>query len=128
MFTIDCTVSYHNADGSKAKDDYVRKWEGLEKEHVVEHFEAAYSRWMTKLNRLSVDINKGRAPMPSTTKPVEMRMDIVISENGAKWCRALHEWPHMGEEQQSLLIGMLSGELSSMPEDVRGREKRASKK
>ena len=128
MFEINCTTSFHADDGSKTKDDYVRQWTGLEKEHVVEHFEMAFNRAMMKMNKMAAEVNRGRAPKPTTTLPVEMRMDIMITEDGAKYIRASYEWPNVGEEQQALLLGMLNGELSMMPDDIRGAEKRGGKK
>jgi len=128
MFEIVCTFSFHDTAGAKVKEDFVRAWDGLTKEQVVDDFEVAHNNAMTKMMNLSSEMNSGNAPRPTTTDPVELRCDITITEDGVKWMRVNYEWPKMGEEQQSLLIGMLSGEISAMPRATKSREKRQPKK
>ena len=127
MFEVVATFTFLKADGSQAKDPYVRSWEGLTKDQVVDHLEARWIKALVKLNGLSSDVIHGNAPKPPTTNPVEMRMDLLVNEDGVKWTRTVMEWPNMGIEQQEMLIGMLNGEMSSLPTEVKGKENKGKK-
>ena len=127
MFEVVATATFLKEDGSQAKDPYVRSWEGLTKDQVVDHLEARWIKSLVKLNGLSSDVIHGNAPTPPTTNPVEMRMDLLVNEDGVKWTRAVMEWPNMGIEQQEMLIGMLNGEMSSLPTEVKGKENKGKK-
>ena len=122
MFEVTATTTFLKADGSQAKDPYSRSWTGLEKESVVDHLEARMLKALSKLNSLSTDVIHGNAPRPETTNPVEMRMEVVFLEDGAKWHRSVFEWPHMGIEQQEMLLGMFNGELSNLPSELKNKE------
>jgi hypothetical protein len=128
MFEIGCVISYHKPDGSKAKDGETRSWADLSKQDVHE-FETAFNRAMTKMSKLAQDKAKGKVKWLMTkTAPCEMRMDIVINEDGVKWMRSTYEWPNMGEEAQAMLLGMIDGELSTLPDELRGAIRRPGKK
>jgi hypothetical protein len=122
-FDINVDITYLKPDGSAAKEPESREWNDLEKAHVVEHFEMAFNRAMLKMNRLSVDQGRGHSRKWTNTNPVEMRMDIRITEDGAKWMRSTYEWPNVGDEAQALLLGTIDGELSTMPDEVRGKRR-----
>jgi hypothetical protein len=129
MFDVKCTFTYLKADGSEAKPAYVREWEGLEKLQIIDQLELGYNRAMLKMTHLSSAIAKGHAPKPTTnTDPVEMRADILITEDGEKWLRTTHEWPKMSEEGQAAFLGVLEGELSTVGDEVKGAEKRSKAK
>jgi hypothetical protein len=129
MFEVNASFTFHKDDGSEAKPPYARSWAGLEKVHVVEQLERGLMRAMLKMNDLAADINRGKAPRPTTTDPVELRLVAEVLEDGVKWTKVTFEWPKMGEEQQSLMIGMVNGELSGIVDkEVRDSERKQGKK
>ena len=127
MFEVTATVSYWK-DGAETRAPYIRQWSGIAKEHVVDQLEARWIRALGKLNGLSSDVIHGNAPVPETTNPVEMRMDLLITEDGEKWCRTSMEWPKMGIEQQEALLGIFNGELSGLSVEVKSKESKGKTK
>jgi hypothetical protein len=128
MFEINCAISYHKPDGSESKAAESRLWADLNKGDVHD-FEAAFNRALTKLNKLSGDRSRGRNKMKlGSTNPCEMRMDITITEDDAKWLRVSYEWPNCSEEGQAFILGAIDGELSTLSDEVRGTERRSGKR
>jgi hypothetical protein len=119
MFDINCVISYGPGADGAVKDGDVRSWSDLDKRDVIE-FETAFNRAMTKMGKMAADTARGRARKIVGTNKTEMRMEITITEDGVKWLRATYEWPNMGEEQQALLLGTIDGELSTLPDELRG--------
>jgi len=98
-------------------------WGDLEKIQIVNDIERRLIGALMKLNSLSQAIIDGKVPGGTTTNPVEMTIEFLVTEDGEKWHRTTLEYPKMGEEQQALLIGMLTGELSSMSKETKAKAK-----
>ena len=118
MFNAKLTIGF-----SGIKPDVVFEWANLTKVDTVSHLEDRLIKCLVKLNDMSDDVIRGRAPMPTTTDPVEMTLEFLIEEDGVKWHRSLLEWPKMGDEQQALFLGLLAGELATLPGEVKGKAK-----
>lgn len=117
MFTIEAVIRV------PGKRPYSRAWDGLDKVQVIGDFELAFNKAMIKMTELSLATAKGDAPKPSSTKPADMRLDIQILEAGKKWMACSFDWPKMGEEAQAVLIGIIEGELSTMPSTTKHKER-----
>ncbi len=127
MFEVIAKVTFHGDDGREVKEPKIYNWTNLEKVSVVEDLEDSMVRALTKLNNISKEMVRGRAPIPTTTNPLELRLEMVVLEDGVKWTRAIFEWPNMGEEQQGMLIGIFDGELANMSKHVKDRFKQIKK-
>jgi hypothetical protein len=128
-FDVIAAYKFLKADGTEAKPPYERSWLGIEKVHVVEQLERGLMRAMLKMNSISGDIGRGKAPESTVTNPVELVLTATVLEDGVKWAKVTFEWPKMGEEQQALMIGIVDGELSASSEtDVQRAEVRKGKK
>jgi len=118
MFNAKLTVGF-----SGTKPDVVFEWADVTKAEIIIDLEAKLLKGLLKLNDLALDIVKGNLPKGTTTSPVEMTVEFLIEEDGAKWHRTVLEYPKMGEEQQAMFIGLISGEASSMSREARGKAK-----
>jgi len=127
MFEVVATATFLKTDGSSARDPYVRSWTGIEKESVIDHLEARMISALGKLNGLASDVVHGNAPKGESTNPCEMRVEVLITEDGVKWQRTLLEYPNMGIEAQETLLGIFNGELSTMPSDMKNKENKGKK-
>ena len=56
-------------------------------------------------------------------REVERAVQELDDFFGAKWHRTVLEYPKMGEEQQALIVGMLTGELTGLSKETRGKAK-----
>lgn len=123
MFDVTLTVGC-----GPAKEPVVFAWGDLEKVQIVNDLERRLVGALLKLNSLSQAIIDGKVPGGTTTNPVEMVIEFLVEEDGVKWHRSVLEYPKMGEEQQALLIGMLTGELSGMSKETKAKAKPAKAK
>jgi hypothetical protein len=128
MFEVTATATYVNADGSEARPPYSRTWGPLEKNHVVDHLEMRMIRALDKMNDMAIQVNHGKAPHPTTTNPSEMRLELMVLEDGKKWARTTFEWPKMGDEQVAMTLGILEGELEHIAPEVKAKEHAKGKK
>jgi hypothetical protein len=117
MFQVTSTVSF-----SDGRPSVVRSWTDLVKVHVVEHLEAALIHTLQKMNALSADIGKGKAPKMQTANPVTVTWDATVTEDGNLWASNVATWPGMGDEQVAWFLGLLDGELSHVDRTVKSRE------
>jgi hypothetical protein len=118
MFTIEAVFRV------PGKKPYQRTWDGLDKVQVIGDFEMAFNKAMLKMTELSLATATGNAPKPSSTKPADMNLSVQILEDGKRWMACAFDWPKIGEEMQALLIGIVEGELSTMPQSTKGKERR----
>jgi len=118
MFNAKLTIGF-----SGTKPDVVFEWANLTKVDTVSHLEDRLIKCLVKLNDMSDDVIRGRAPTATATNPIEMTLEFLIEEDGTKWHRSLLEWPKMGDEQQAMLLGLLHGQLATLPGEVKGKGK-----
>lgn len=129
MFDVNASFRFLKADGTEAKPPYARSWLGVEKVQVVEQLERALMKAMLKMNAISADVGRGRAPKPSCTNPVELVLTAEVLEDGVKWSKVTFEWPKMGEEQQALMLGIVDGELAgTVQEETQKAESKKPKR
>lgn len=127
MFSVTATFSFLNANGSPAKDPVIEKWNGLEKMKVIDQLEDRFLEFLLKLNQVATDVGHGRVEKPSTTNPVEVQLEALITEDGKKWSRTVFEWPNMGEEQQAMMLGLFYGEMATLDKDTADKKESKSK-
>ena len=118
MFDVTLTVGL-----GPAKEPVAFEWGDLSKMQAVADLERRLVESLLKLNGLSQAIIDGKVPAGTTTNPVEMVIEFLVTEDGAKWHRTVLEYPKMGEEQQALIIGMLTGELTGLSKETRNKAK-----
>jgi hypothetical protein len=123
MFDVTLTVGL-----GPAKDPVVFEWGDVSKVQAVADLEQRLVKALLKLNSMSQAIIAGTIPAGTTTNPVEMTIEFLVTEDGAKWHRTVLEYPKMGEEQQSLILGMLTGELSGVSKETKAKAKPAKAK
>ena len=100
---------------------FVRKseWGDLSKMQAVADLERRLVEMLMKLNGLSQAVIDGKLVTSTPTNPVEMTIEFLVTEDGKKWHRTLLEYPGMGDEGQAVLIGMLTGELTTLSRETR---------
>jgi len=118
MFEITATATFHNDAGAQTKEPRVYHWVDLEKKDVIS-FERQFNKAMMRMTDMADDVHHGKLPKGGLTNPVEMRLDVVVLEDGAKWLRATYEWPKMGEEGQGMFFGVMDGELAKLSNELK---------
>ena len=124
MFEVNAAFTFLKPDGTEAKPPYVRSWVDVEKVEVVEQLERSLMKAMLKMNDFSGETVTGNMPKLSDLNPCEMRLTAEVLEDGVKWTKVTFEWPNMGEGAQSLMMGIVNGELSTIDRGVKGKEKK----
>lgn len=123
MFDVTLTLGL-----GPVKDPVVFAWGDLDKIQIVNDLERRLVSALAKLNALAQAVIDGQVPGGTTTNPIEMTVEFLVTEDGEKWHRTTLEYPKMGEEQQAMLIGMLTGELSGMSKETKAKAKPAKAK
>ena len=119
MFDVSLTIGL-----GPVKEPVVFEWGDLTKAQAVTDIERRLVDALFKLNGLSQAVIDGRIPPSgSVTNPVEMVLEFLVTEDGEKWHRTVLEYPGMGDEQQALIVGMLTGEMSGLTRDTKGKAK-----
>lgn len=113
MFTVKLTIGL-----GPVKTPVVYTWDDVSKGQIVADLEDRLLKGLMKLNDLGDDMVRGRIPKATTTDPVEMVIEFLIEEDGEKWHRTTLEYPNMGDEQQAMFLGVLAGELATLPKDT----------
>lgn len=119
MFDVTLTIGL-----GPANEPVVFEWVDLTKAQAITDIQRRLIDALSKMNGLSQAILDGRLPPAGpATNAVEMVVEFLITEDGAKWHRTVLEYPGMGDEQQALIVGMLTGELSMLTRDTKGKAK-----
>ena len=121
MFTAVSTVSF-----SDGRPPVVKAWTDLGKAHVVEHLEANAISVLSKMNKMATDIAKGKVPKPAVSQavPVTVKWDTSVTEDGMPWASMVCTWPKMNPEGIEWFLGLLDGEMSHLPADVKAKHKK----
>lgn len=123
MFDVTLTIGL-----GPTKDPVVFEWSDVSKLQIVNDLERRLVSTLSKLNALAQAILDGHIPGGAMTNPVEMVIEFLVTEDGEKWHRTTLEYPKMGDEQQAMFIGMLTGELSGMSKETKAKAKPAKAK
>lgn len=123
MFSVTQTIRFLAADGSDASPAYVRTWSGLDKGHVIDHFERHMIDSLSKLNAMSRDMASGKTQkQDNSTDPLEVVYDLLIEEDGKKWSLSTFEWPGLGADARSALVGLADGMMAKLPAAIQAKE------